>query len=222
MTRPPRHDGGHGPLLPFVEVEQGPLERRRIYALRQDRVRSQRTGTELRVDRLFVPDWVNVVAFDEDDHLLLVRQWRFGTNEFTVEIPAGGLEPGENPVEGGLRELVEETGHTPVDRGSVVVLGATRPNAAFMNNRCTTVFVPRARRTAPLSLDPAEEVEVLRVPRMAIDDLLRRGAARCASPHGQPGGAPDPRTMGTPDTDGLLDNSLVVVALHLWRLHEGR
>jgi 8-oxo-dGTP pyrophosphatase MutT (NUDIX family) len=208
MTRPSRHDGGHGPLLPFVEVEQGTLERRRIYALRQDRVRSQRTGTELHVDRLFAPDWVNVVAFDEDDHLLLVRQWRFGTNEFTVEIPAGGLEPGEDPVQGGLRELVEETGHTPVDPDAVVVLGATRPNAAFMNNRCTTVFVPRAKKTAALSLDPAEEVEVLRIPRADIDDLLVRGARRCAG-----------RDV---DGDALLDNSLVVVALHLWRLHAVR
>ena len=208
MTRPPRHDGGSGPLLPFLELEEGPLDRRRVYALRQDRVRSQRTGHELVVDRLFVPDWVNVVAFDEDDHLLLVRQWRFGTREFTVEIPAGALEPGEDPVTGGLRELVEETGHTPVDPGAVVVLGATRPNPAFMNNRCTTVLVPRARATTALSLDHGEEVEVLRVPRAAIDDMLVRGARRCATP-----------VLDDPTSEALLDNALVVVALHLWRLH---
>jgi 8-oxo-dGTP pyrophosphatase MutT (NUDIX family) len=207
MNRPPRHDGGTGPLLPFLELEEGPLDRRRVYALRQDRVRSQRTGHELTVDRLFVPDWVNVVAFDEDDHLLLVRQWRFGSREFTVEIPAGALEAGEDPIVGGLRELVEETGHTPVDPTAVVVLGATRPNPAFMNNRCTTILVPQARRTVALSLDHGEEVEVLRVPRQAIDEMLVHGARRCAS---------TPTATAGPDL--VFDNALVVVALHLWRL----
>jgi ADP-ribose pyrophosphatase len=214
MSGHKRHDGGGGPLLPFLEVEQGQLERRRIFALRQDRVRSQRTGTELHVDRLFAPDWVNVVAFDENEHLLLVRQWRFGTNEFTIEIPAGGLERGEDPVAGGLRELVEETGYAPVNRNDVIILGATRPNPAFMNNRCTTLLVPRAQRVASLSLDPAEEVEVLRVPAATIDELLHEGAQRCAglgSAHGPPSGV-----------DAVLDNALVVVALQLWRLHAGR
>jgi 8-oxo-dGTP pyrophosphatase MutT (NUDIX family) len=210
MSHHHRHDGAHGPLLPFEELHEGPLDRRAIYALRQDRVRSRRTGHEFTVDRLFAPDWVNVVAFDEDDHLLLVRQWRFGTRRFTVEIPAGALEPGEDPIEGGLRELVEETGHTPVDRSAVVVLGASRPNAAFMDNRCTTLFVPRARKTTTLSLDPSEEVEVVRVPRDDVDELLRRGALRCAG-----------RGLIADDGDDVLDSSLVVVALHLWRLHAG-
>ncbi len=198
-------------LLPFVEVEEGAIERKRIFALRQDRVRSGSTGREMRVDRILAPDWVNVVAFDDDDHLLLVRQWRFGTREFSVEIPAGALEPGEDPLVGGLRELVEETGYTPVDDAAVVLLGATRPNAAFMNNRCFSIFVPRAKKTRAQALDATEEVEVLRVPRHDVDDLARRGAERCANPS-----AP----MTNPATaDALMDNSLVLVALQLWKLH---
>lgn len=195
-------------LLPFDEVAAGTMEKRRIFGVRQDRVKSQLSGKEMLVDRLFCPDWVNVVAFDDDDQLLLVRQWRFGSACFSTEIPAGALEPGEDPVEGGLRELVEETGHTPVDRAAVVLLGATRPNAAFMNNRCFTVFVPRATKTHPQKLDPTEEVEVLRVPRAEIDEMLRQGAKRCA-------GEPEHHA----NAESLLDNSLVAVALHLWRLH---
>lgn len=195
------------PLLPFLEVERGEPQRQRIFALRQDRVRSQSTGREGIIDRLIAPDWVNVVAFDEDDRLLLVRQWRFGTMQFSVELPAGGLEPGEDPIVGGLRELEEETGHTPLDRDDVVMLGATRPNAAFMDNRCFTIFVPRCRKTTAQRLDPLEEVEVLTMSRAELDGALRDGARRCAA-----GEVPD--AVGA-----MLDNSLIVVALHLWKLH---
>jgi ADP-ribose pyrophosphatase len=193
-------------LLPFLEVEQGTAQPQKIFSLRQDRVRSQVTGREAVVDRLLAVDWVNVIAFDEDDRLLLVRQWRFGTMQFSVELPAGGLEPGEDPIVGGLRELEEETGHTPVDPSSVVLLGATRPNSAFMNNRCFTVFVPAARRTTSQRLDPLEEIEVLTMPRAELDAALLQGAERCAS-----GAVPDTR-------GAMLDNSLIVVALHLWKL----
>jgi ADP-ribose pyrophosphatase len=198
------------PLRPFVEVEAGPVERRRIYAARQDRVQSALDGKELVVDRLLFPDWVNVVAFDDDDALIVVRQWRFGVRAFSVEIPAGALERGEDPIDGGLRELLEETGHTPVDRAAVRLLGATRPNPAFMNNRCFTVFVPRARRTHPQRLDATEEVEVRTIPRGEVAAAVKAAAVACA-------GAAD---VGV-DVDLVFDNALVVVALQLWALHAG-
>jgi 8-oxo-dGTP pyrophosphatase MutT (NUDIX family) len=201
-------------LLPFEEVAKGPLMTRKIFALRQDTVRSQHTGRETQVDRLFCPDWVNVVCFTNDDELVLVRQWRFGTAEFSVEIPAGAVEVGEDPVVAGLRELREETGYTPDDPDAVVLLGATRPNAAFMHNRCFTVFVPRATKREAQDLDPTEEIEVLTFPRPQLDDLMRQGVARCAATKGHD----DTR----PATDALFDNSLVLVALHLWKLHEQR
>jgi ADP-ribose pyrophosphatase len=193
-------------LLPFLEVEQGTPQPQKIFSLRQDRVRSQVTGREAVVDRLLAVDWVNVVAFDEDDRLLLVRQWRFGTMQFSVELPAGGLEPGEDPIVGALRELEEETGHTPVDPSSVVLLGATRPNSAFMNNRCFTVFVPQVRRTTSQRLDPLEEIEILTMPRADIDAALLQGAEKCA------------RGTVSDAVGAMLDNSLIAVALHLWKL----
>ena len=197
-------------LLPFVKVEQGPVERKTIFAFRQDRMRSQLSGNELLVDLLLAADWVNVVAFDEQDRLVLVRQWRFGTQQFSVELPAGGMDRGEDPIAGGLRELEEETGHTPVNRDDVVLLGATRPNAAFMGNRCFTVFVPRCRKTTAQRLDAFEEVEVLSMSKHQIDEALRDGARRCAA-----GESPS-------DVDVMLDNSLIVVALQFWMLHTAK
>ncbi len=198
-------------LKPFVEVEEGKVDQRRIFGVRQDRVKSGVTGKEMRVDRLLVPDWVNVVAFNDKDELVLVRQWRFGVRAFSLEIPAGAIEAGEDPVEAGLRELVEETGHTPADRSAVVLLGATRPNSAFMQNRCFSIFVPRALKTHELSLDATEEVEVTTMKRVDVEAALKEGARRCAHVDG----------AGLDQGDSLLDNSLVSVALYLWKLHDG-
>ncbi len=178
-------------LLPFLELEQGTIDKKKIFAHRQDLVKSQLSGIELHVDRVFTANWVNVIALTDDDEIVLVRQWRFGTQEFSVEIPAGALERGEDPIVGGLRELVEETGYTPVDVAPVQI-GVVRPNAAFMNNHCFTVLVPRAKKTHAQKLDPAEEVEVLTVPRTQVDELVRTG---------------------------VIDNGLVVSALHFFHLY---
>lgn len=205
------------PLRPFLELKHGPLEKKKIFAFRQDQVQSQLSGREATVDRLFAADWVNVVAFNDDDEILLVRQWRFGSMAFSVELPAGAIDVGEDPVVAGLRELREETGHTPVDPTRVVLLGATRPNPAFMQNRCFTVFVPRARKTHEQSLDPTEEVEVLTLPRSRLDERLRVGATRCASEHD--GDRADVADGLQDSIEVLMDNALGLVALHLWKLH---
>jgi len=54
---------------------------------------------------------VAIVALDEDDNVLLVRQFRKPVESELLEIPAGTLEPGEEPESCALRELEEETGY---------------------------------------------------------------------------------------------------------------
>lgn len=56
------------------------------------------------------PDWVNVVALDEYDHVLLIRQYRHGLGRISLELPCGGAEPGESTLDAARRELLEETG----------------------------------------------------------------------------------------------------------------
>jgi 8-oxo-dGTP pyrophosphatase MutT (NUDIX family) len=164
----------HGPLLPFVEVEEGALEQRKILAFRQDVVRSQRTGRALHVDRVLAPDWVNVVAF-VDDELLCVRQWRFGSRTFTLELPSGLIEQDEPPLQAGLRELREETGCAPRSGTVGKLIGSVQTNPAFMNNRCYTVLVEDAVQVGALELDENEELEVVRVPRASLEERCRDG-----------------------------------------------
>ena len=59
------------------------------------------------------PGGVAVFAMDDQGRVALVRQYRYPMGEETLELPAGKLEPGEDPRDSGLRELAEETGLEP-------------------------------------------------------------------------------------------------------------
>jgi ADP-ribose pyrophosphatase len=167
-------------LLPFLEEETGETIQRRIFSTRTDVVRSRLTHKTMRVDRIFVRDWVSVVACRGDD-VVMVRQWRHGSRAFSLEFPAGVAEAGESAANAALRELVEETGCTPTPGTTPVVLPAFRPNPAMMDNRCTTLWVPSVEVTAPLSLDEHEEIEVVWVPWGDVGGLIDSGVVDSAA-----------------------------------------
>ncbi|MBU1567509.1 MAG: NUDIX hydrolase [Proteobacteria bacterium] len=66
--------------------------------------------------RLDFPSWVNVIAATGNGELILIRQYRFGTNRVEIEIPRGAVNVGEIPTAAGLRELLEETGYSGKNR----------------------------------------------------------------------------------------------------------
>lgn len=118
------------------------------------------------------PDWVNVVAVTPDGRLVLVRQFRYGTNDFSLEIPGGVIDPGEDPVAAAVRELQEETGYAGT---GARLLGTVHPNPAIQNNRCHLVLVEQARPTAGLDWDPDEEFEIMALPVDEVYQLAYRG-----------------------------------------------
>jgi len=118
------------------------------------------------------PDWVNVIALTPDGRIVLVRQFRFGINDFSLEIPGGVIEAGEEPLIAGVRELREETGFTGAPARQ---LGSVHPNPAMQNNRCHFVFVEQAVRTAPLAWDADEEIQVTTLPVEEVFALARSG-----------------------------------------------
>jgi len=145
------------------------------FSLREDRMISPRTGLEAPYYVLEVADWVNVVALTPERDLVLVRQYRFGREIFSLEVPGGVIERGEDPAGAAARELLEETGY----RGErVVSLGWVEPNPALQNNRCFTFVIEDCRKVAAPDLDEGEDVTV---ELLALDDLpgaIARGELR--------------------------------------------
>jgi ADP-ribose pyrophosphatase len=114
-----------------------------------------------------------VLAVDADDRVLLVRQLRPAVGRELLELPAGIVEPGEEPIACALRELEEETGHT-ADQLEPLARFYTSPGF------CTEelhVFLARGLRASAVrpSPDADEEVELVRVPLAEALAWLRRG-----------------------------------------------
>ena len=129
-------------------------------------------GMQRRFVRLVSPDWVNVVARDDQDRFVMVIQHRHGTGELTCEFPAGMVESFEDPVDAAARELEEETGLVARRWRHI---GTVHPNPAFMTNRCHTFLadgISADGRTAP---DPGERIEVTQVPVATLNAEIGTG-----------------------------------------------
>jgi 8-oxo-dGTP pyrophosphatase MutT (NUDIX family) len=103
------------------------------------------------------PDWVNVVAVTPDKRIILIRQFRYGTNRKEIEIPGGMVDPDEAPVAAGCRELLEETGYAGT---GARIIGRVCPNPAIQRNYCHTVLVEHVCRVAEPRMDDMEDIEV--------------------------------------------------------------
>ena len=118
------------------------------------------------------PDWVNVIPVingPKGRQFILVRQWRYGSGELSVEFPGGIVEPGEEAEEGAKRELQEETAYKA---GRLTKLGSFRPNPAFMSN---TVHFYLAEDLTPLpsqNLDEDGFVDVLTASEKEVIDCM--------------------------------------------------
>ena len=83
----------------------------RVFNLRTDRACSPRTGLAQDFFIMESSSWVNIIPLTPQKEVVLVRQYRHGTREITLEIPGGLVEHQDNPEEAALRELSEETGY---------------------------------------------------------------------------------------------------------------
>src|SRR3954449_6816360 len=107
----------------------------RIFDLRFEQRVSPRTAKTLQAVVLETSDWVNVIGLTPAQEVVLIRQFRFGTQEVTLEIPGGLIDPVETALQAARRELREETGY---EAARWTALGSIAPNPAFLRNRLYT------------------------------------------------------------------------------------
>ena len=148
----------------------------RVFKLRKDRRVSPRTGAEHEFIVLDAVNWVNVVAVTPDNQLVMIEQFRHGTESVELEIPGGVMDRHDvSPVAAGVRELREETGY---EGENARVIGQVFPNPAIMSNTCYTVLIENCRLNQPVHFDSGEDLITRLVPAAEVAPLVAGGKIR--------------------------------------------
>jgi len=144
----------------------------RVFRIGASNSLSPRTNKVSEFYTIETNDWVNVIPLTEQGEVVMIKQYRHGSRQITLEIP-GGLVDDELPEHAAVRELMEETGYCGDEAR---FLGSTNPNPAIFNNLCHTYLVKSARKVADKNLDPNEDIETVLVPLSEVPSLLKTGA----------------------------------------------
>ena len=158
-----------------VDLTETRLERKdiftgKVFSVHVDQVRLPDGGTSVR-EVVEHGGGVAVLPLDDDGNVLTVTQYRYVFGKPLLELPAGKLDPGEDPRAGGLRELKEETGAVP---SSLVSLGRILPSPGCYTE-ILYLYLARGLRMEEQKLDPGEFLRVERIPFPALVERCLNG-----------------------------------------------
>ena len=145
------------------------LLERKWLRVRQDRVRTQ---SGVVIDEFHViesPAWAATVCLTPARELVLVEQYRHGHGGPSLELPAGVIEPSEDPAFAAARELCEETGY---EAESVQLFWSVRPEPARHEQWAHFAVARSATLSRPQALDDTEAVSVILRPLAELDQIV--------------------------------------------------
>jgi ADP-ribose pyrophosphatase len=163
-------------IKPWPKISSTPAGNFRIFTIRSDRKVSPRTGQEHDFYVIDCVDWVNVIAITPDQQIVMIEQYRHGSDTVELEIPGGMIDPGDaSPAAAGARELREETGY---EGENPRIIGQIYPNPAIMSNTCYTLLVENCRLKHPVEWDHGEDLVTRLMPVAEIPQLVATGKIR--------------------------------------------
>lgn len=146
------------------------IYRGRIIAVRVDDVETV-TGRQAVREIVEHADCICIVPVDHEGNILMVKQFRYAVGKTLLEIPAGGVEPGEKLEDAVRREMGEETGYVP---GLIRKIGGFYSSPGF----CTEylhLFIGTNLKPNRLTAEDTDAIEVVKVRPEEIDSLISSG-----------------------------------------------
>ena len=157
----------------------------RVFQVRRDISISPHRGSEHDFFVLESSDWINIIPLTADNEVVMIEQYRHGSEEVTLEIPGGMVDADESPEVAAAREMLEETGYAATSE--VINLGRVRPNPAIHNNWIHTFLARDVELRQKPVIESTEHTVVRLVPLADVPALI---------------------------VDGTINHALVVVGFH--------
>jgi 8-oxo-dGTP pyrophosphatase MutT (NUDIX family) len=144
----------------------------RVFKVREDFCERESDGEESSFFVIENPDWVNIIALTKTQEIVLIEQFRYGTEKIISELPGGMLDEDEDPMATAKRELAEETGYASDE---FILLGQSHPNPAIQNNTIYHFLAVNCEKTAETNFDDHESVVTKLVSLSELENLIVSG-----------------------------------------------
>ncbi len=158
-------------MIPEKTVSSETIYRGHVVTLRVDKVTTPDHGESIREVVEHAP-CIAVIPVDRDGNILFVRQYRYALGKELLEIPAGGIEPGEEPEAAVRREMSEETGFTPA---VVKRIGGFYSSPGFCNE-FLHLYLATDLTPNKLTAEDTAGIEVVKFKATELEGLIAAGS----------------------------------------------